>query len=53
MPKKKVQKSISTTIYLHNATEKPVEFDGKVVDPGDAVSIPIELEKEAREKGLE
>lgn len=52
LKKTKQNDSKQTTISLHNATENNVEINGKVVEPDEAVTLPAELETEAREKGL-
>ena len=40
------------TMYVTNPTDKDIKLGELVCEPSDAISIPIELEKEAREKGL-
>lgn len=50
--KNKKEKAVDSTVYLHNPTEKDIEISGRVCEPSDAISIPVELEKEARERGL-
>lgn len=39
-------------IYVTNSTDKGIEIGGRILEPGDSRSIPVELEKEAYEKGL-
>jgi len=58
--KKKSKKNLASaknikpeTIYLHNTSGVIVAINGKVVEPDDAISLPVEMEKEAREKGLD
>ena len=50
--KKKKKEVADPTIYVTNPTDKDIKLGELVCEPGDAVSIPVELEKEAREKGL-
>jgi len=39
-------------VYFTNTTNKNIQVGKYVFEPDDPKSIPIELEKEAREKGL-
>lgn len=50
--RKRIVKGKDQTLYVVNPTEVIIEMGGKVFEPGDSESIPVELEKEARLKGL-
>ncbi len=50
--KKKKNGVSDPTMYVINPTDKDIKLGELVCEPSDAISIPVELKKEAREKGL-